>query len=356
VIDLNDVAALRSVDQGQMLRRVGELPDQLRDGWQKAPGVSLPAEYRRVERLLVVGMGGSAIGAVLLRSLLMGQCRLPIIVHRDDVLPAWADEKTLVVASSYSGDTEETLHSFAQARQRGLPLVALTTNGRLAEEARRHNVPLLTFQYASPPRAALGYSFVSLLALLARLDLIPTPEPPLRETIGLLEAMRETLREDVAEEKNPAKGLARRLAGRLPIVFGGAPFEAVARRWKCQFNENSKTWAAWDELPEADHNTVVGTQFPTEVVARLTALFLIASHEDPRRASRRQVTMEVLAEAGIHCESLRAQGESLMAQIFSLVFLGDYVSCYLALLQGVDPTPIAAIQRLKARMSQRQSG
>ena len=356
MIDLNDVDALREVDTGGMLRLIGQFPHQLRKGWEGAQQVALPARYRQVECILVAGMGGSAIGADLLRSIVAYQCRLPIEVSRDYDLPAWVDERTLVIASSYSGNTEETLQSFAAARARRAAVVALTTGGRLADEARQYDIPLLTFHYASPPRAALGYSFVSLLALLARLDLIADPLADLHETIALLETLVQRWYKEVPEADNPTKALARKLVGQLPIIFGTAPFNTVARRWKCQFNENAKTWAAWDELPEADHNTVVGIDFPSGTLGRVMPIFLASNREDGHSAVRRQVTAEVFSEVGIDCVHVVAEGESQMAQVFSLVLYGDYLTCYLALLQGTDPTPIAAIDRLKARLDELGGG
>jgi glucose/mannose-6-phosphate isomerase len=352
--DLNDVRALRALDTGHMLRLVGELPAQLRAGWRNASTVDLPADYRQAQRVLILGMGGSAIGGDLLRGLVADRCSLPVVVQRDYSLPAWAADpatKTLVIASSHSGNTEETLTAFAAARAAGARLIALTTGGELAARARAWGIPLLLYQCASPPRAALGYSFVSLLALLARLEFLPDPQADLEEAISLLEEMRPTLSEERPLSANPAKELAMSLVGRLPVIFGAGALTAVARRWKCQFNENGKTWALWEELPEADHNTVVGTSFPAEGIRRLTALFLADPQEEARMVLRRRATVDLLSEAGIACKTLTARGRGLLARMFSLIFLGDYVSCYLALAQDADPTPIPPIDRLKALLA-----
>lgn len=354
MVDLNDVRALRALDGGHMLRLIGELPDQLRAGWRNAAAVNLPAAYGRARRILILGMGGSAIGGDLLRGLVAARCPVPIMVHRDYSLPAWVADsasETLVIASSHSGNTEETLTACHEAREKGAHLIALTTGGELAARARAWGIPLVLYRYASPPRAALGYSFVSLLALLVRLGFLPDLQPELEEAASLLEAMRPTLAEERPLSENPAKELALSLVGRVPVIFGAGALATVARRWKCQFNENSKTWAMWEELPEADHNTVVGTNFPAEGIGRLTALFLADPQEDARTALRRRATADLLSEAGIACRTLTARGEGLLARMFSLIFLGDYVSCYLALAQGADPTPIPPIDRLKALLA-----
>ncbi|MCC7352752.1 MAG: bifunctional phosphoglucose/phosphomannose isomerase [Anaerolineae bacterium] len=348
---LDDVRAL---DAGNMLRLVSELPAQLRAGWRNAATAEFPPEYRYAQRILILGMGGSAIGGDLLRGLITSRCPVPIVVNRDYGIPAWASDAlggTLVIASSHSGNTEETLTALAAARSAGAFLVALTTGGELAARAQAWGVPLVLYQYDSPPRGALGYSFSSLLAVLSRLGFILDPQTELEEAAATLEKMHPDLAEERPLSSNLAKQLAARLVGRMPVIIGSGVLATVARRWKCQFNENSKTWAIWEELPEADHNLIVGTSLPAGGLKQLTALFLAEPEEDTRVALRRQATADILAEAGIACETVTAQGQSLLARMFSLIFLGDYVSWYLALAQDVDPTPVEPITRLKALLA-----
>jgi len=352
--NLDDVHALRALDTGNMLRLLSELPTQLREGWRNAATMEFPAEYRYAQRILILGMGGSAIGGDLLRSLVVNRCPVPIVVHRDYSPPAWASDAmggTLVIASSHSGNTEETLTAFAAARSAGAFLVAVTTGGELAARARTWGVPLVLYECDSPPRDALGYSFSSLLAVLSRLGFILDPQTELEEAAATLEEMRPEVAEECPLSSSPAKQLAARLIGRMPVILGSGILAAVARRWKCQFNENSKTWATWEELPEADHNAVVGTRLPAEGLKQLTALFLAEADEEARVALRRRATADILVKEGIACETVMARGRSPLARMFSLIFLGDYTSCYLALAQGLDPTPVEPITRLKALMA-----
>lgn len=356
MVNLDDVRALRALDAGNMLHLVSELPTQLRAGWGNAAAMEFPPEYRYAQRILIVGMGGSAIGGDLLRGLVANRCPVPIVVHRDYSLPAWASAAmggTLVIASSHSGNTEETLAAFAAAHSAGAFLIAVTTGGELAARAAAWGVPLVLYEYDSPPRGALGYSFSSLLAMLSRLGFILDPQTELEEAAATLEEMRPAMAEECPLSSNPAKQLAARLIGRIPVIFGSSGrLAAVAYRWKCQFNENSKTWAICEELPEADHNVVVGTKLPSDGLKKqLTALFLAEPEEDARMAPRRRATADILAEEGIACETVMAQGRNPLARMFSLIFLGDHVSCYLALAQGIDPTPVEPITRLKALLA-----
>jgi len=297
-------------------------------------------------------MGGSAIGGDLAAAIAADTCPIPILIYRGYDLPAYADEHTLVIASSYSGNTEETLSAFEVARGRGCPLVALTTGGELARLADAWNVPLVSFDYRSPPRAALGFMFTSLLGILRALGAIGDLDAEWAEALSLLEAEGSALTPAVPQSANRAKQLAAHLVDRIPLVVGAEALEPVARRWKTQFNENSKHWAALDELPELDHNTLSGTHFPAEMAARFRVLFLSSAGLRPRNQLRLDLTRKVLENRHVVCHWLPVPGQTKLAQILTAVQLGDYASCYLAFLNGVDPTTIADITNLKQQMSE----
>jgi glucose/mannose-6-phosphate isomerase len=345
--NLDDVRALQALDVNHMLRFTSELPMQLREGWQNAAAVKLPAAYREVTHILILGMGGSAIGGDLLRTLVASRCPLPIDVNRGYHLPAWVGPQTLVIASSHSGNTEETLSALSEARTKNFPLAAITTGGELAARASAWGIPLIQYRYPSQPRAALGYSFTSLLAILVRLGFVPDPAQELEEAITILTTQRSTMTENVPQAGNPARQLAAQLVGCLPVIIGAGVLGVVARRWASQMNENSKTWAYWQELPEADHNAIVGNRFPADGIGRLSAIFLTTPDEKPRLALRRKATADLFMGAGINSRTISAQGMSPLARMFSLISLGDYVSCYLGLAQDADPTDITPITRLK---------
>ncbi len=345
--NLDDAAVYEELDKGNMRQRIGELPQQCIGAWEMAQRMTLPPAYQQVRQVIVLGMGGSAIGGALLARLVADTCPLPIHSVNGYHLPAHVGPDSLVVASSHSGDTEETLAALALAEKRGCRLVAITTGGKLATLARKREIPLLSFAHHGPPRAALGYSFTLLLGLLSRLGYLPDYRTDLESAVATMRYEGTKLVETVPETNNPAKRLARRLHGRLPVVYGAGFLSAVARRWKGQFNENSKNWAVWEELPELNHNAVVGYRLPPDVRKQATVLLLRSSLDHHRIRARWEATGELLAEEGITAEEIWARGESRLAQMFSLIHLGDYVSLYLALLNGVDPTPVEAITRLK---------
>ena len=352
MIDLDNWTLFHQIDPDDMLGRIAELPQQCRDAWANVQGLELPAEYRRVNRVVALGMGGSAIGGDLLRVLAEPECALPIVTNRDYTVPAFVNAETLVIASSYSGNTEETLAAFQKARQRGAALLAITTNGKLAQQARELGAPLLTFRYQSQPRAALGYSLVSLIGVMQELGFIGDKAADLEEAIAVMEALQEEIRETVSVTENLAKQLARRLHGRLPVIYGSGYLGEVAHRWKTQLNENAKAWSFFEQLPELNHNAVVGYQFPKELAERTLVVMLASSLDHPRNKARFQVTQEILTRHGIAYETIEARGKSPLAQMLSAIHFGDYVSFYLAMLYEVDPTPVQAIGYLKERLAQ----
>ena len=211
MIGLDNRTRFREIDPDDMLGRIAELPQQCRDAWANVQSLELPPEYRQVNQIVILGMGGSAIGGDLLRALAEPECALPIVINRDYTVPVFVNARSLVIASSYSGNTEETLAAFEEARGRGAALLALTTGGKLAQRARELGVPLLTFSYKSQPRAALGYSLVSLIGIVQKLGFIGDKAADLEEAVAVMEALQEEIGAVIPTAENPAKQLAERL-------------------------------------------------------------------------------------------------------------------------------------------------
>ena len=352
MVNLDDSAYLQSIDPDGMGARVSELPLQCKEARTLAEGCFLPIEYGLVDAIVILGMGGSAISGDLVRTLVGDECSIPILVNRDYDLPGFVNDHTMVIASSYSGNTEETLFAFSKALERGAWPLAITTGGKLAEICKEQNLPLIIFEYKSQPRAALGYSFLSILGILQQLKLIGNKSTELEEAVALMEGLQKETGVDVPEKHNPAKQLARRLEGQLPVVYGAGHLSGVGRRWKCQINENSKGWAFWEVLPELNHNAVAGYEFPTALAQKMHVLLLSSELYRPRLRLRLQVTREILDQRRIANEAVQVQGESRLAQALWAIHFGDYVSYYLAALRGVDPTPVSAIAYLKERLAQ----
>ncbi len=280
-VTLDDREALRRIDPEDMLGRVAELPRQLAQARRVAAATELDASLRDVDLVVVLAMGGSAIGAELVAAAAGDRLRVPLIVHRDYGLPAGAGPRTLIVAASHSGETAETLSGYAAARERGLPTAVITTGGRLAASATEAGHALYRYKLGGQPRAAIGFGVGLVHELLSRLGLIQGPDA-LAPAAAAVEELLERMAPSVETDANPAKQLAWAIFGRTPIVFGHGPMAAVAHRWKTQFNENAKAWATWEPMPEANHNAIEGTSEPAR--ARGCAVHRPASR--PQRAGR----------------------------------------------------------------------
>ena len=349
---LDDRAVLARYDAGDMLGVIGGLPAQLEIAWGLTRSLEPPAGTADVTAVAVLGMGGSAIGADLVRGVYADRLRVPLVNVRDYDLPAFAGARTLVVASSFSGSTEETLSAVGQALQRGCPLVAVTTGGLLQSVAERAGAPLISFPGEGQPRASVGYGVVLLAGLLERAGLLDVDRAEVAAAAASARAMVERCAPEVETDANPAKRLAWSLVDRFPVVEGGGFLGVVARRWKTQLNENAKSSAAWEELPEATHNAIVGYAQPESLHERMFVVLLESPDEHPRISRRLSLSAELLAEQQIPYEVVAAGGSGRLAQALSTIVLGDFVSAYLGILYGLDPTPVEAITRLKRRLAE----
>ena len=340
------------LDPSNILSRIRDLPQQCRLAWQRAIDFPLPSGHPHIDKVVVLGMGGSAIGGDLLRCLALEQSAAPIFVQRDYSLPAFVDARTLVIASSYSGNTEETLSAFEQALSGPARKLALTSGGKLKQMAEQKGIPVLPVDYVSEPRSALAHSFMPLLAIAQRTGVLPDQSAAVEE---MTQAMGELAREfdrDTPMARNPAKHLAAKLHGRLALVYGAGFLADVARRWKTQLNENGKAWAFYEVLPELNHNAVVGMEFPTAQAKQTFVVFLRSPSLHPRVLKRYELTADILRKAGVDSQTLEARGQSRLCQMMTLVLFGDFVSYYLALLNEVDPAPVKVIDRLKQRLAE----
>jgi len=298
----------------------------------------------------LAGMGGSAIGADLLQAYALSQAPIPIIVWRNYELPAFVGKDSLVILSSHSGNTEETLSAFDHALETGAKLIAVTTGGELSVRAMGAGVPLWQFEHVGQPRAAVGYSFGLLLAAISRMGWLPDPTEEVADAVTSMKGQQATLGADVPIAQNAAKRVAGQLVGRWPTIIGADFLAPVARRWRTQVSEISKAVAQFEELPEADHNLVAGVPYPEELIPRMMVIFLKASHYHARNQLRIDVTREVLMVEGFNTDLFQAQGKSRLAQQWTTLHFGDYVSYYLAMSYGVDPSPVPAIEELKRRI------
>jgi glucose/mannose-6-phosphate isomerase len=353
VIDLDDVAALRAADPGGMLDLVGGLAGQVRDGYETGLAATGLPSADGITAIVVCGMGSSAVGGDVLRALFGGRLRMPIDVNRTPELPAFCGPNTLVVASSYSGGTAETLACFEEALERGCRVVPLSSGGALVEAASRSGLgTILVPAGFVAPRSTLGYTSLALLGGLEALGVIPSIRDDVDEAAKEIEALTAKLGPDAPTSANPAKRLAETIGDRVPVVWGAEGISAAAAyRWRTQFHENAKIPAFASFLPELDHNEVVGW-----AEGRGGGFFLIALRhegEHPDVALRFPLSIGFAVESGALAEEVWAAGGSALARLFSLVLMGDHVTTYHALGRSIDPIPISAIDRLKAALAEK---
>jgi glucose/mannose-6-phosphate isomerase len=352
-MNLDDLDYFKQVDTLNMIGEIDHLPDQLASAYQLGMQHELP-EWEDIRQVVIAGMGGSAIGADLLASYCAPLAPIPVFVHRDYRLPLFArGEETLVICSSHSGNTEETLDAFDAARESGCRVIAVTTGGELSRRAQENNVPLWTFEHEGQPRAAVGFSFGLLLAMFQRLGFVPDQKEALEDALASMKRSQERIRPEVPTVKNPAKRYAGQLMGRWVTVVASGLMKAVARRWKGQINEIAKAGANFEFLPEADHNTIAGTMHPDEVLNPHTmTLFLRALSDHPRNRLRSDLTRKAFMLEGMNTDFVDARGRTPLAHMWSMVLFGDYLAYYLAMGYGVDPTPVPTLVDFKMSMAE----
>lgn len=349
-LNLDSHALYEQYDTEGMMARLAEMPDQCQRAWQLAQDLKLPDGMAKINKVVILGMGGSAIGGDLLKSLLGPQAKLSITVSREYDLPGFVDSQTLVIASSYSGNTEETLNAFGQALKTDAKKLVMTTGGKLRDIARENGITSFVFDYPTQPRVALPYSFLPLVAIMQKLGLLDINPPDIVATVAALKSLVEQINPKVPLAKNRAKQLALSLHHHLPVIYGAGITEGVARRWKGQVNENAKGWAFYEAFPELNHNSSAGYRFPEELTSQLVVVMLGSPLHARQIKKRYRITEQLLKDAGVKYLQVELEGEDPLMQIISLVLLGDYASYYLALLNKTDPTPVKAIEYLKAQL------
>jgi glucose/mannose-6-phosphate isomerase len=352
MVDLDSASVYRQFDKSGMLDHLHRFPEQCQKAWEKVLKFELPREYTKISNVVILGMGGSAIGGDIVRRLALAESKVPVWVHRDYGLPAFVDASTLVIASSYSGNTEETLSAFTKALGTQSKKLVITSDGKLKHLAEQEGIPVFVVDYQAPPRAAFPHNFIPLVGIFQKLGLLGDKSADLQESVNILKKLSRDFIETRPLVSNPAKQLATKLWRHVAVIYGAEMLSEVAQRWKTEFNENSKAWAFCESFPELNHNAVVGYEFPLEAKERIFVLMLHSPSLLPRSLLRYEVTANLLAKAGIAYEFPEARGKSALAQVMSLVLLGDYASFYLAVLNEVDPTSTDAINIVKQYLAQ----
>ncbi|MBX3095602.1 MAG: bifunctional phosphoglucose/phosphomannose isomerase [Fimbriimonadaceae bacterium] len=346
---LDDRSFLKSFDPGGMWEMAEGFADQCRTAHELTNGAGLPSSAATPDNVVLAGMGGSAAGGDFVRALFDHEAKVPFIVSRDYTLPAWVNNGTLFFATSYSGNTEETLASYNEAKRRGASIICVTSGGKLAEWAKADGFPLVTIPAGLPPRMALGYLLVPVLVACDRLALIQ----PI-DWEGIYRTLEQVVKEhgiNTPLTKNPSKNLAVALHNRIPVIYGLGGWQGlVASRWKGQINENAKRMCFWHSQPELCHNELMGWEGAEHQTDRWSTIVL---HDD--RASAKMETRAKMVDKMTEGKSshhwVEAPGNTLIERIIGLTFIGDWVSLYMSALNEVDPMSIDSINIMKAELA-----
>jgi glucose/mannose-6-phosphate isomerase len=342
---LDDLGVYERLDPDGMGPLIAGLGNQVRTAWAAGGNWPLPASFTTPDRVVIVGMGASAIGADIAATLAQIGSPIPVEVVRNYAAPPTTDG-TLLIGSSVSGNTEETLTAYEAARNGAGMHLAITTGGKLAE----FDGPLLQYEWGKHPRAALGWGLLPLASVLTRLQVLSISDHDVNVAAAALDASAITCGIEVPTDANLAKQIALRLHGTLPVIVGTDFLEVAARRWAGQLQENAKQWAFSVALPEMDHNFVNGFGLPRAGIDQLHTLFLDADSVHPRNRRRVKITGTALDDAGVAHSTQVAGGASPLEAILRACCLGDWVSYYGAMLNGVNPSGTTPIATLKERM------
>jgi len=346
-----DREEIAKYDSAGMLKRILKLPEQLVQAQTISKASELKFKSTQILNVCVTGMGGSAISGDIVRCNLADRLKIPFYVNRYYKLPNFVNENSLVLVSSYSGNTEETLEAYNDACRRDANVICITSGGILGERARAQGHPIFTLPCGYPPRSALGYLTVPILYCLYAAELIPEPDKELYETINLLQRLSREYHPD--SESNLAKEISYKLKDKVPLIYASVfGFEAVALRWKGQLSENSEVVAFFNLFPELNHNEIMGWGPLRKINQEFQVIYLKDREDHTQVIKRMAVTKEILEKEIGPIIEVESKGESLIARIFSLLFLGDMVSLYLAILNRVNPTLVRKIDYLKQRLSE----
>jgi glucose/mannose-6-phosphate isomerase len=347
---LDNLSEIKRIDKSDMLSFCVEAPKHYEKAVKLAKTVSI--SYPKPKTIVVVGMGGSAIGGELLKDWARDKIAVPIEVCREYSLPAYADKNTLVFVVSYSGDTEESLSAFLGAIKRRCMVFCINSGGMLHEFAEKLNVPCLRVPSGMAPRATLPYLFMPMPILLNKIGLVSDVTHEISETIKILRQISDSNSPERLLKDNFSKKLASNICGTVPVVYGFEIYRAVAQRLKTQFNENSKVPAKWEFFPELNHNEIVGWEAAGELAKYFSIIFIRDDEESEAMRQRIEATKELVCKKPMKFFEVQSIGKSKLAKMSSVICTGDFTSVYLAIMRGIDPTPVKSITLLKEKMKQ----
>ena len=319
-----------TLDSQNMLQVIKDFPKQCREALGLPKGISASGE---INNIVIAGMGGSAMGGDLLK-VYLSNTNIPVYVNRDYKVPNFVDENSLVFAVSYSGNTEETLSALNAAKEKKAQIIGITSGGKLAEECEK----VVNIPSGLQPRAALGYLFFPMLGILHNTNIIRVKNDELNEMMDILK--------QTDKFNDAGEALAKKLKEKIPIIYASEALGAIAFRWKTQINENAKMPAFYNVFSEMNHNEIAGYK---SMDPKFSVVMIQDKNDNDRIKKRMDICKEIMEEY-VEVEEVETQGESLLARMFSAIYLGDYVSYYMALWNRVDPSPVDIIEGMKKKL------
>lgn len=350
---LDDLNKVKQIDRENILKVGKNFYSQLLEARDISEKVDLKKiKMRTYSGIAFLGMGGSGFTGDIIKDLVKDDTGFPVMVVKSYNLPSFISDEWLVVSVSYSGNTEETVSASYQALERGSEVIFVTSGGKLEDMAKDYNKCIIKIPSNFQPRAAIGYLFFSTFLVLNYLKIFNIPEKDIEEALNIIKEKCRLYEPRMPSGENFAKSIALSIGDNLPIIYGTDGFlSSVAFRWKCEINENAKTPSFWAEFPELNHNETVGWERLKNVTEKFVLIVFREKDEDLRIKTRIETTVKLIKDNFSEVIEILVEGKSKLSRALSTMYLGDMVSIYLAVLHGIDPTPVEKINVLKAELS-----
>jgi len=348
---LENIDEIKKLDSNNVVGSIQAFGDQLKVAWDGVKLVEIPPDYKNVKNIVVSGMGASALGAHFVRRVY--DLPLPLQIVNNYALPAFVNSDTLLIVSSYSGNTEETLSTFADGQKKSAKIFGISTGGKLVEELKNVRLPFYQFDPkfnpSGQPRMGLGYSIGALLGLLTKLGFLNISDGDIEKILNSIEKTQFGL--EVSTEKNPAKTIATALHGKIPVIFAAEFLVGNAHIFTNQINENAKSFATYFKMPEANHHLLEGVSFPPGLKEVVKFVFLETENYDSKIQKRFAVTKDLLSKKGLEYVTYKLSGAESQTDAFEAIIFSSWVSFYLAVLYETNPGPIPNVDFFKDQLS-----
>lgn len=349
---LDTQETIKEIDKENMFEALSKFPEQIKESQKIVDESDLTSIYK-IDNIIISGMGASAISGDIVQALYREKLDIPIFVNRDYTLPKWANKNTLLISQSYSGNTEETLHTFKHGYQKRCHIISITSGGKLEEYSTKREIPVIKIPSGNQPRASTGYILFSSLYAMKKIGLIQNEiQPEIDETIKTVSELKEQIKKETPENQNIAKQHAKKIQKTFPQVYGWGIYTPIAKRWCTQLNENSKLICRYDEVSECNHNDIVGWSMNPDISKKATCILMRDEELESIYMTKRLNFMKKLYnDVASQVIEIKPNGKKNLTKMMTMMYLGDYISCYLAILRKIDPSPVDAISELKKVLS-----